>query len=262
MDDTHQRQTNRFHAALPAVVHEGGREYPCVAENLSRNGVLIVGDVPAPPQALLELTIRSTAGDLELHIRGRVARVVEEDGGQRRVGLQFDDSRPSSLDVLEVLVARVVEGRAPGALDTLSKTASSIEIRDVLAKIPVAHRVMLAQRAGQRERQFLRQDPDSGVLEGLARNPNLILPEMKMLLRRPELLPSTLDIIATDPRWRHDEEIRMLVATHPRVSFPTADRVLARMSDLERQRIANQPGLQRGVKDKLMQQLSRKHRGA
>ena len=52
-----------------------------------------------------------------------------------------------------------------------------------------------------------------------------------------------------------------MIATHPRVTFVTADRVASQLTDLGRERLVRRPGLQAGVKQKLMVQLSRKHRG-
>ena len=99
------------------------------------------------------------------------------------------------------------------------------------------------------------------MLEALARNPNTNLPEIKALLRRTDLLPSTLEIIATDVRWLHDDEVKIQVATHHRVTFTTADKVVNRLNDLAIGRLIQRPGLQPGVKQKLMTRLSRKHRG-
>ena len=39
---------NRFLAGLPASMQLDGLEHPCRAHNLSRNGVLLVGDLPKP----------------------------------------------------------------------------------------------------------------------------------------------------------------------------------------------------------------------
>ena len=51
------------------------------------------------------------------------------------------------------------------------------------------------------------------------------------------------------------------IATHPRVTFTTADKVVNRLNDLALARLIRRPGLHRGVKQKLMVKLSRKHRG-
>jgi hypothetical protein len=150
---------------------------------------------------------------------------------------------------------------APAAFQGIDETASLAEIRAALALISPAHRMGMASRCGPRERTILRHDPDPHVLEGLARNPTTNLSEIRLLLRRSELLPSTLEIIASDPRFNHNEEIRIMVATHPRVSFPTADKIVSRMSELTLGKVILRPGLQPGVKQKLMAKLSRKHRG-
>ena len=99
------------------------------------------------------------------------------------------------------------------------------------------------------------------VLEALARNANAVPHEVKLLLRRSDLLPSTLDLIAEDVRWSKDEEIQRMICTHSRVPFQTADRVVQRMSDLAIGRLLRQSGLEPGVRKRLMQKLALKHRG-
>jgi hypothetical protein len=184
-----------------------------------------------------------------------------EDGKTVRLGVQFEPASSETAEALERLVSRVVEGMAPAALDTIDETASLTEIRAALALISPAHRLALASRCGPRERAILRHDADPHVLEGLARNPTANLPEIRLLLRRSDLLPSTVEIIASDPRFNHNEEIRIMVATHPRVTFPTADKIVGRMNEITQGKVILRPGLQPGVKQKLMAKLSRKHRG-
>ncbi|HXV77973.1 MAG TPA: hypothetical protein VD788_16810, partial [Candidatus Polarisedimenticolaceae bacterium] len=91
--------------------------------------------------------------------------------------------------------------------------------------------------------------------------PTTNLPEIHSLLRRTDLLPATLESIASNPRFNHDEQVRIAVATHPRVTFPTADKIVAQMNEITLDKLIRRPGLQPGVKQKLMAKLSRKHRG-
>ena len=64
----------RFQAGLPAVLRCGEEEYGCTAHDLSRTGVLLVGEVPLPAQTEVVITLRSQAGDLAQKFPGRVAR--------------------------------------------------------------------------------------------------------------------------------------------------------------------------------------------
>jgi hypothetical protein len=262
MERQPERKAQRFAASLPAVLHERGRDYPCDALNLSRTGVLLVGALPEPGSPDVELTLQTPTADLELRLFARLAhRGRDDESGETKLGVQFLNLDPSQAEAIDQMVARVVEGMAPAALDGLDRGASLAECRAALEKIPLAHRIILARRAQVREREVLRHDADPQVLEALARNPSIVLPEIIALLRMHSLLPSTVEIIANDSRWAHSDEARILVATHPRASFTTADRAVARLSDMLLQRVVHRPGLNPAVREKVMRRLSRKHRG-
>lgn len=260
-DLVEHRTHHRFGAALPASLRLRGRAFSCSALDLSRGGVLLVGEFPEPDAPEVELTVTTPGGDLELHTSARVAYFGrDEQSGQTRLGVQFTALHGSQCETLEALVSRVVEGMAPPALKEISDGASVSEIREALAKISLAHRISLARRSHAKEREFLRQDTDPQVLEGLVRNPNITLPEIIALTRNPNLLPSTVDIIAKDRRWARNDEVKIQVATHPRVTFETADKVVSGISDLLLQRVIHRPGLHPAVREKIMRRLSRKRR--
>jgi PilZ domain len=258
----YQKRAPRFPASLAATVRLGNDDHAGCAENLSRSGVLLVGRFPPIDDPDVSITLRSPTGDLRLELTGRVAfRKDEPDGQDSRIGVVFENLSPEQAASVEGLLARVVQGTALGALDALTTASSPAAIRTALHKVSVPHRMGLAMRAGPREREWLRHDPDPLVLEALARNANAVPHEIKLLLRRSDLLPSTLDLIAEDVRWSKDEEIQRTICTHPRVPFQTADRVVQRMSDLAIGRLLRQSGLEPGVRKKLMHKLSLKHRG-
>lgn len=256
------RAEPRFMAALPAALRCGGEEFPCEAFNLSRSGVLLVGRLPETSEPDLELCITTPAGDIELRLTGRVVYTRHDaEKDERKLGLQFEELDAARKETVDLLVARVVEGMAPAALDGLSRTASPAEAREALKKIPAAHRVALAQRAQASEREILRRDSEPHVLEALARNPRITLPEILALARLSHLLPSTIEIMATDPRWKRNDEVKVLLATHPRASFSTVDGIVSGLSDVVLQRVLHRPGLNPAVREKLMVRLARKHRG-
>jgi len=178
-----------------------------------------------------------------------------------KIGVQFMGLDADQRETVELLVSRVVEGMAPPSLETLPRGASDVQVRNALARIPLAHRIGLAKRAHSRERQFLRMDADPQVLEALARNPNITMPEIIALARLQQLLPSTLEILAEDPRWKHSDEVTILLATHPRATFQTVDKLIAKCNDLLLQRIIHQPGLNPAVRENVMRRLVRTRRG-
>ncbi len=256
------RTASRFQAALPAILHLPERDYTCAAENLSRTGVLLVGRFPTVADSDVQVSLRTAPGDVHIRLDARVVFARSgRPGEDSSLGLMFERLTEEQTAAVGDMVDRVVEGMAPAALASLTRTSSPAEIRSALGKVPAPHRVMLAARALPVEREWLRHDEDPAVLEALVRNPHVVLHEIKSLLRRPDLQATTLDWIANDPRWFADDEVKIMVCTHPRVTFTIADRVVARMSDLLIDRLIVRPGLQPGVKQKLMHKLSLKHRG-
>jgi hypothetical protein len=238
-------------------MHYHGRDYPCAAHDLSRSGVLLTGELPWPADREVDLTVRSVGGDLNLRIRGLVQRVSEDGAEHTQVGIEFGRIEEAQRSVLESLVSRVVEGLSPAFLEGLTPNAPEPEIRDALAKVPLAHRMALAARAMPREREILIKDSNPQVLEALARNPNLLTHEMRSLLRLAILLPSTLEILARDSRWMGDEEAKILIATHPRAPFTLSDRLLATVSPDGMRKALQRPGLNPSLRTKLLHKLTR-----
>jgi len=262
-DHAAHRAKSRFVTALPAVLHADGADVVCRAGNVSRAGALLEGRMPVPGSPDVELTLSTAQGDRSVRVRAQLMHAHEDsESGEVRLGVRFEGLTVDQGEAIDSIVSRVVEGMAPAALALIDPKASVGEIRAALSRITPAHRLTLASRtADPVERGILRHDADPHVLEGLARNPNSNLPEIKTLLRRTDLLPSTLEIVAGDPRWTTDEELKIMVATHPRVTFLTADKVVNQLSPLALDRVVRRPGLQPGVKQKLMVRLSRKNRG-
>jgi hypothetical protein len=249
----------RFQASLPAVLLEGDREHSCAALDLSRTGVLLVGEVPSPEGKEVEFSIRSVSGDVQQRFIGRVARIetAGEEGGALRSAVEFLALDLDQKQSLEVLLARVMEGRIPAVLEALRPGAPPQEVRKALESIALAHRIALASRAGPREREFLRQDPHPLALESLARNPNLLAAEARALAGVIHLLTSTLEILASDPRWARDEDIQIAIATHPNVSIPLAERVAAQIDRSALRKMLARPSLHPLIRDKILRRLAR-----
>lgn len=251
------RGASRFLAGLPAILHYHGQNYACAAHNLSRSGVLLIGELPHPAADQVEVTVRTTAGDLELRAQGWVQRVLSDPAEKEiQVGIEFRQMAEAQRSALESLVSRVVEGVIPAALDSLAEDATDQEIREALAKVPLPHRVTLATRAMPREREVMLRDPSPQVLEALARNPNLLQHEARSLLRIQTLLPTTLDVLA-HCKWAGDEEMKILIATHSRASFPLAERLTSSLSPEGLRKAIQRPGLNPALRVKLLQKLPR-----
>jgi hypothetical protein len=252
-------RASRFQAGIPAELHYEGKDYPCVGRSLSRTGILLVGHVPWPSEPEVPFSLRTASGDLQLELVGRVVHAFRsEDDGEMRLGLQFDQLDDKRRATLESLINRVTEGVAPAPLEMLPRGATPRQVREALDSIPVAHRISLAARAQLKERRFLNEDSNLQVMEGLARNPNISAQEIRELARRPNLLPSTLDLIANDRRWFNDEELKIILVTHPRTKLAIAEEIVARMSDRSLKKVLRSPGLHPTLKSKLLARFSGK----
>jgi hypothetical protein len=246
-------------ASLPARLLHEGKEHPCVARDLGRSGVLLIGELPTPASPDVEAIISTPTGDLELRVTAALVHAQrDEEEGETKLGLQFQDLTAKQKETVETMVYRVMEGMAPAALAALPKKASAGEIRQALNNIPIPHRIMLARRGQLDERATIRHDGNPDVLDALARNPNILLPEILALARVRHLAPATVTLMSEDPRWAGNEELKLLLATHPRATFQTADKIASSLSDLALQRLLRRSGLQPGVRKKLMAKLAHK----
>lgn len=249
----------RFLAGLKASVTLESTAIPCQAVDLHRAGVMLDGVLDAVRDSAAFVSLSSSSEDLRFECRGRVTHVERNDEtGRTRIGIQFDALDDSRRQNLEYLVARVVEGMSPAPLAHLSRGASVDEIREALKSIPLAHRITVAQKALAPERKFLFHDDSNLVIEAMCRNPQLTLPEVLRVLRIPTLLPTTLELLSRESRWTGNEEIKIMIATHPRVTFPVADRLVRTLSLPGIRKVIRLPGLNPAIKDRLVQTIPHK----
>jgi hypothetical protein len=254
-----KRGGSRFQASLPATLHYDGKDHPCAAFDLSRSGVLLTGDLPQPESPDVEVSIETATGDLRIRIAAQLVHLqYDEQERKTRLGLQFTELDTKQRATVESMVYRVMEGMAPAALAALPNKASAGEIRQALNNIPLPHRVMVARRGQLKERQIILHDSNPEVLEALVRNPNILLPEILALARVRHLSPATVNLMAEDPRWAANEELKILLASHPRVTFTTAERIVQSLSEAGLKRVIRRPGLQPGVRKKLTAKLAKK----
>jgi len=237
------------------MIHSGN-EYPCEAANLSREGTLVVGRFPIPADKRVRLSLQTASGDLSFQADCLIAHVARE-GEETSAGLKFGDLDRAQKTTLEAIISRVIEGGAPGPLAALGPDARPDEIRTALEKIPIAHRMALAQRAASAERGFLRLDTNPQVLEALARNPNLTPPEVMALAKNRLITPATVELIARDARWRKIEELRITLVTHPQIQLSLAESIVATFSDQTMDKVLARPGLHPALRLRLISPIQR-----
>jgi len=248
----------RFPAGVPATVDQGGRSIPCEAQNLSRSGVLLTGRFAEPAAHTLDITLKSPNGTLEIRMAGRLVRADHDStSGDTQLAVEFTDVDDHRRDALEIFIARMLESPAPGALDDLKPGSPPHEIKQALESIPIPQRIVMAHKAELKQREILRQDQHPAVLDALVRNSSFTLPEARALATSPFLQSGTIDLLANDPRFRADVEYRMLLATHPRVSTLTAEKLTADFVGPQLKRLLARPGLNQLLREKLLKKLMR-----
>ena len=251
-----RRTESRFQASLPAVLHVGGSDHHCLGYDLSRKGLRLVGEIPPESGPDVEVTLRSAASDLQLRCAARITRSETGEEGRVHLGLVFTSLGPSDVETLEALIARAVEGVAPAALEALPADAKIEQIREALESTPLSHRIALAARAQPRERALLFHDTNLQVIDGLARNPQLLSNEVRSMLRMPALLPITMETLARDPRWRGNAEMKLLIAAHRSTPLPLAERLTAGIDKETARKLIQAPGLHAALRTKLMRRFS------
>ena len=245
------RHANRFRAGVPVTLDGGEGVIECEAENISKTGVLLVGPLPHPASETLDFTISAPTGTLKVALSGRVVRVEPNGSGELRVALEFvgiDDARQAGLDAL---ISRLLQVSSVGQFDQLKPGSPPQEIKKALEAIPLPQRIALSSRAGPKEREILRQDSQPAVLEALAHNPSLTVAEARLLSTSTHLTSGTLDALANDMRFKDDEELRMNVASHPRVKSATAEKVTAAFKSPQLRKLLARPGLNQALREKL-----------
>lgn len=257
--DDSPRQSTRFRLGIQAELRIEGRAFPCDVQNISRTGALLAGDLPAAPAETVELIIKAPTGQMSVQISGEVVRTEPTpDGSDLHVAIRFVGMDDARRDEVEVLLARFMEAPSPSSsLESLKPGAAPPEIKKALEAIPIAKRIALSARAGPKEREYLRMDGSPAVLEALARNPGLTIVEARALAASTYLMPGTLDALANDPRFRTDDELRMAIAAHPKVSLATAERMTADLKPPQIKVLVTKPGLNPILREKLLKRTRR-----
>jgi hypothetical protein len=255
--DSPSRQGYRFRIGIPAEVQIDGRAIPCEAQNLSRSGVLLVGQFPTIEAKTLELVLKAPTGSLSVHLSGRVIRVEPEGGGGGvTVALEFVEMDDPRRETLEVLLARMIQAPAATHFADLKPGAPPQEIKKTLEAIPLPQRIALSSRAAGKEREYLRTDVNPAVLEALVRNPGLTVAEARVIATSAYLMSGTLDVLANDPRFKDDEDLRIAIASHPRVSMATAEKVTANFKLPQLKKLLAKPGLNQLLREKLFRRTN------
>jgi hypothetical protein len=250
-------RANRFRTGLSAEVHYGSDTVHCDVSNLSRTGVFLAGLVPRTTEGPVHLTLKSTTGDLEVRLTGRVVRqdaaTSDAPGG---VAVEFHPPEAPEKAKLDALVARVIGGSNPSPIQNLRQGMPMHELRKALEAIPLSDRIATATRAvTPKDREILRCDSHPLVLQALARNSNLSLDDARALASQPHALPGLLEMLAADGRFKQDDELKVLLLSHPQCPPGAADAMIAVLRTPLIRRLLARPSLSPIVRTKVNQRL-------
>lgn len=252
------RKGYRFPAGVPVTYQDDGRTVECVAVNLSRSGALLSGNFSVPGSDRLEVTLKTPNGGFSVALPIRIIRVDSDPAtGESRLAVEFEGLDAAQRDAVEVFLARLLESQPTTSLDGLKPGASALEIKKALEGIPLTQRVTMAQKADAKQRELLRQDTHVAVLDALIRNSNFTSAEARALATSPYLQTGSIDLLANDPRFKGDDELHVTLATHPKVSPFTAERVTSGLKPPEIRKLLARPGLSPALRDKLLKKMVR-----
>jgi len=173
------------------------------------------------------------------------------------LGVEFIEVHRDDRPTLEALIARVVEGASPAALQDLPERATAEQIREALGRVALPHRMSLAVRAKPKEREILIHDTNPTVIDALARNPGLLPHEAVALLRGHGLMPHTLELMARDPRWAGNQQVMILVTTHRNTPVAVANQIISRMPPAWLERVIQASGLASALRTTVLRRLKR-----
>jgi PilZ domain-containing protein len=252
------RRGYRFPAGVAASYLDSGQVVHCEALNISRSGALLLSSSRVPSAEPLELTLKTPNGQLSITLPARIIRIGPDgDGQDSQIAVEFIGVEGERRDQIDIFLARLLEAPQPGPLESLRPAAPPQEVKKALEAIPLAQRIALAQRAELRQREFLRQDQHPAVLEAVVRNPNLTLPEARTIAGHLALPGAAIDLLAADPRFRNDEELRIALATHPKVPLPIAEKLTANLKPPQIRKLLARPGVNPTLREKLFKKLTR-----
>jgi hypothetical protein len=247
----------RFQAGLPARIEVYGEVHECRADNISRDGALLIGALPAVRGPVTVVTIESAGGDLSVSFHAHAHRhAIDPESGESTLGVEFLRIHSGDPATLEALVQRAMEGGAPTwKLEELPANASVAMIQAALERVPLPYRIQLAARGMPRERGMLMKDSHLQVIDALTRNPHMLLHEILTLLRMPRLLPHTLDAISKDSRWSGREQVRLMLAAHRNTTFGVAQRIITSLSVTALKKLLRSPGLKPAIQAGIVRRL-------
>jgi len=129
--------------------------------------------------------------------------------------------------------------RLPSAVRFRAETT----LKDQLPHLRLGERISLGRIATPPVLVALLADPDERVLGGCLQNPRLRESDLVQCLRRPEVTPSLMTVVADARRWRDSYAVRLELVLQPRCPLGVALAQISSLVPRDLRRVAQTEGL-------------------
>ncbi len=128
-----------------------------------------------------------------------------------------------------------------------------------IRSLPMHQKVVAAKRGNRSVRNLLLQEGHKKVLTHLLNNPQLSAGEVMQMMKISNLSTELIQAIAKNSQWSQNEEIKYLIAVHPKTPLPLALKTLGALSTKNLAKIAK-AGYRAQIKSKAVKLLEQKRK--
>ena len=128
-----------------------------------------------------------------------------------------------------------------------------------IRSLPMHQKVVAAKRGNRSVRNLLLQEGHKKVLTHLLNNPQLSAGEVMQMMKISNLSTELIQAIAKNSQWSQNEEIKYLIAVHPKTPLPLALKTLGTLSTKSLAKIAK-AGYRAQIKSKAGKLLEQKRK--
>lgn len=218
-----------------------------VETNLSTGRAFVAGATGVQTRSACALVlVHPDTGDT-LRLSAEAVWVKEEEPG---LGIGFE-LREFDADAGEALAAFVRE--KPEDQESVRRKSIAERVREYSA----SDRLKAAREGEYAERIALERAFGKSVWEALLQNQRITLPELASIARKGNVPTPVLETIATNPAWTGSPEVRRALLANPRLSAPSADRLLRLLSRAELKRVPRQNHLPPAIRTAAQKILAR-----
>lgn len=128
-----------------------------------------------------------------------------------------------------------------------------------IRKLPMHQKVVAAKRGNRSVRNLLLQEGHKKILTHLLNNPQLSAGEVMQIMKISNLSTELIQAIAKNSQWSQNEEIKYLIAVHPKTPLPLALKTLQILTTKNLAKIAKS-GFRAQLKSKAVKLLEQRRK--